>query len=95
MPRKLVVNLSFRQVPSQRQRRFKLRYRRDRTCFEAMEGCAENERFTVRPVFTGPVVVAVRFGHLYEGDKDKRIVEGLVWQSILTQLRHQLIAMDP
>jgi len=94
--RKLVVNMSFRQVPSQRQRSFKLRQRRDRTFFEAMEGCAEHERLTVRPVFTySPPVLAVRFGHLYEGDKDKRVVEGLVWQSILTKLPHQLIAMDP
>ncbi len=94
--RKLVVNMSFRQVPCQRQRSFKLRQRRDRTFFEAMEGCAEHERLTVRPVFTySPPVLAVRFGHLYEGDKDKRLVKGLVWQSILTQLPHQLIGMDP
>ena len=88
--------MSFRQVPSQRQHSFKLRQRRDRTFFEAMEGCAENERLTVRPVFTySPPVVAVRFGHLYKGDEDKHVVEGLVWKSILTQLPHQLIAMDP
>ena len=88
--------MSFRQVPSQRQRSFKLRQRRDRTFFEAMEGCAEHERLTVRPVFTySPPVVAVRFGHLYEGNKSQRDVEGLVWMSILTQLPHQLIAMDP
>jgi len=88
--------MSFRQVPSQRQRSFKLRQRRDRTFFEAMEGCAEHERLTVRPVFTySPPVVAVRFGHLYEGSKSQRDVEGLVWMSILTQLPHQLIAMDP
>ncbi|DBA89964.1 TPA: hypothetical protein ACH3X2_004384 [Trebouxia sp. C0005] len=61
-----------------------------------MEGCAEYERLTVRPLFTySPPVVAVRFGHLYKGDASQRDVEGLVWQSILTQLPHQLIAMDP
>ena len=88
--------MSFRQVPSQRQHSFKLCQRRDRTFFEAMEGCAENERLTVRPVFTySPPVVAVRFGHLYKGDEDKHVVEGLVWTSILTQLPHQLIAIDP
>ncbi len=55
--------MSFRQVPSQRQRGFKLRQRSDRTFSEAMEGCAEHERLTVRPVFTyRPLVVAVRYG---------------------------------
>jgi len=84
--------MSFGQVPSQSQRSFKFRQRRDRTFFEAMEGCAENERLTVRPVFTNsPPVPAVRFGHLYKGDEDNRVV----WKSILTQLPHQLIAMDP
>ncbi|DBA69887.1 TPA: hypothetical protein ACH3X2_012387 [Trebouxia sp. C0005] len=61
-----------------------------------MEGCADFERLTVRPLFTySPPVVAVRFGHLYKGDASQRDVEGLVWQSILTQLSHLLIAMDP
>ena len=90
--------MSFRQVPSRRQRSFKLRQRRDRTFFEAMEGCAEHERLTVRPEFTySPPVVAVRFGHLYKGnaDLDQRDIESLVWKSIVTQLPRQLIAMDP
>ncbi|DBA72827.1 TPA: hypothetical protein ACH3X2_010212 [Trebouxia sp. C0005] len=88
--------MPFQQVSSRRRRSFKLRQRRDRTFFEAMEGCAEYERLTVRPLFTySPPVVAVRFGHLYKGDASQRDVEGLVWQSILTQLPHQLIAMDP
>ena len=88
--------MSFRQVSSRRQRSFKLRQRRDRTLFEAMEGCAEHERLTVRPEFTySPPVVAVRFGHLYEGCTDQRGIEGLVWKSIITQLPRQLIAMDP
>ena len=61
-----------------------------------MEGCAEHERLTIRPMFTySPPVVAVRFGHLYKGNTDQRDVEGLVWQSIVTQLPRQLIAMDP
>ncbi|DBA86843.1 TPA: hypothetical protein ACH3X2_005371 [Trebouxia sp. C0005] len=88
--------MPFQQVSSRRQRSFKLRQRRDRIFFEAMEGCADFERLTVRPLFTySPPVVAVRFGHLYKGDASQRDVEGLVWQSILTQLPHQLIAMDP
>ena len=88
--------MSFRQVPSRRQRSFKLRQRRDRTFFEAMEGCAEHERLTVRPMFTySPPVVAVSFGHLYKGSADQRGIEGLVWKSIVTQLPRQLIAMDP
>ena len=66
--RKLIVNMSFRQVPSQRQRSFQLRQRRDRTFFEAMVGCAEHERLSVHPIFThSPPVVAARFGHLYKG----------------------------
>ena len=88
--------MSSRQVPSRRQRSFKLRQRRDRTFFEAMEGCAEQERLTVRPMFTySPPVVAVCFGHLYKGSSDQRGVESLVWKSIVTQLPRQLIAMDP
>ena len=88
--------MSFRQVPSRRQRSFKLRQRRGRTFFEAMEGCAEHERLTVRPMFTySPPVVAVSFGHLYKGSADQRGIEGLVWKSIVTQLPRQLIAMDP
>jgi hypothetical protein len=88
--------MSLRQGPSQRQRSFKLRQRRDRTFFKAMERCAENERLTVRPVLTySPPVVAIRFGHLYKGENDQRVVEGLVWKSILTQQPHQLIALDP
>ena len=88
--------MSFRQVPSQRQRGFKLRQHRDRTFFEAMEGCAEHERLTVRSKYTySPPVVAVRFGHLYKDGTDRRGIEGLVWQSIVTQLPGQLIAMDP
>ena len=88
--------MSFRQVPSRRQRSFQLRQRRDRTFFEALEGCAENERLTVRPVFTySPPVVAVRFGHLYQGSTDQRGIESLVWKSIVTQLPRQLVAMDP
>ena len=89
--------MSFRQVPSRRQRSFKLRQRRDRTFFEAMEGCAEHERLTVRPEFTySSPVVAVRFGHLYKGNAnlDQRDIESLVWKSIVTQLPRQLIAMD-
>ena len=79
--------MSFRQVPSQRQRGFKLRQHRDRTFFEAMEGCAEHERLTVRSKYTySPPVVAVRFGHLYKDGTDRRGIEGLVWQSIVTQL---------
>ena len=94
--RKLVINMSFRQVPSRRQRSFQLRQRRDRTFFEALEGCAEKERLTVRPVFTySPPVVAVRFGHLYQGSTDQRGIESLVWKSIVTQLPRQLVAMDP
>ena len=96
--RKLVVNMSFRQVRSRRQRSFKLRQRRDRTFFEAMEGCAEHGRLIVRPEFTySPPVVAVCFGHLYKGntDLDQRDIESLVWKSIVTQLPRQLIAMDP
>ena len=88
--------MSFRQVPSRRQRSFQLRQRRDRTFFEALEGCAEKERLTVRPVFTySPPVVAVRFGHLYQGSTDQRGIESLVWKSIVTQLPRQLVAMDP
>ena len=88
--------MSFRQVPSRRQRSFKLRQRKDRTFFEAMEGCAEHERLTVRPTFTySPLVVAVSFGHLYKGSADQRGIEGLVSKSIVTQLPRQLIAMDP
>ena len=95
-PYSMVVNMSLRQGPSQRQRSFKLRQRRERTFFEATERCAENQRLTVRPVFTySPPVVAVCFGHLYKGEQDQRAVEGLVWKSILAQLPHQLIAMDP
>ena len=95
MSRKLVINMSFRQVPSRRQRSFQLRQRRDRTFFEALEGCAEKERLTVRPVFTySPPVVAVRFGHLYQGSTDQRGIESLVWKSIVTQLPRQLVAMD-
>ena len=61
-----------------------------------MEGCAEHERLTVRPMFTySPPVVAVSFGHLYKGSADQRGIEGLVWKSIVTQLPRQLIAMDP
>ena len=90
---KAIVLMSFRQVPSRRQRSFKLRQRRDRTFFE---GCAEHERLTVRPMFTySPPVVAVRFGHLYKGSTDQRGIEGLVWKSIVTQLPRQPIAMDP
>ena len=37
----------------------------------------------------------VRFGHLYKDGTDRRGIEGLVWQSIVTQLPSQLIAMDP
>lgn len=96
MTRKLVVNMSSRQVPSRRQRSFKLRQRRDRTFFEAMEDCAKHERLTVRPVFTySPPVVAVCFGHLYKGSTDQRDIESLVWKSLVTQLPRQLIAMDP
>ena len=88
--------MSSRQVPSRRQRSFKLRQRRDRTFFEAMEGCAQHERLTVRPMFTySPPVVAVCFGHLYKDGTDQRGIESLVWKSIVTQLPRQLIAMDP
>ena len=94
--KKKKTNMSFRQVPSRRQRSFQLRQRRDRTFFEALEGCAEKERLTVRPVFTySPPVVAVRFGHLYQGSTDQRGIESLVWKSIVTQLPRQLVAMDP
>ena len=41
------------------------------------------------------VVVAVRFGHLYQGSTDQRGIGSLVWKSIVTQLPRQLIAMDP
>ena len=61
-----------------------------------MEGCTEHERLTVPPMFTySPPVVTVRFGHLYKGNTNQRDVQGLVWQSIVTQLPHQLVAMDP
>ena len=42
-----------------------------------------------------PPVVAVRFGHLYQGSTDQRGIESLVWKSIVTQLPRQLVAMDP
>lgn len=88
--------MSYRQVSSRRQRSLRLRQRRDRTFFEALEGCASNQRLGVRPKFTySPPVVAVRFGHLYEDGADKQAIESLVWRSIITQLPHQLIAMDP
>ncbi len=93
---KLVVNMSFRQASSRRQRRSRLRQRRDRTFFEALEGCADRDRLTVRPRFTySPPVVAVCFGHLYQDGTDQRGIESLVWQAIFTQLPVQLIAMDP
>ena len=47
------------------------------------------------PCCHSPPVVAVRFGHLYKDGTDRRGIEGLVWQSIVTQLPGQLIAMDP
>ena len=88
--------MSFRQVSSRRQRSLGLRQRRDRTFFEALEGCASNQRLGVRPKFTySPPVVAVRFGHLYKDGTDKQAIEGLVWRAIITQLPRQLIAMDP
>lgn len=88
--------MSSRQVSSRRQRSLRLRQRRDRTFFEALEGCASNQRLGVRPKFTySPPVLAVRFGHLYKDETDKQTVESLVWRAIITQLPHQLIAMDP
>ena len=88
--------MSFRQVSSRRQRSLGLRQRRDRTFFEALEGCASNQRLGVRPKFTySPPVVAVRFGHLYKDGTDKQAVESLVWRAIITQLPLQLVAMDP
>ena len=88
--------MSFRQVSSRRQRSLGLRQRRDRTFFEALEGCASNQRLGVRPKFTySPPVVAVRFGHLYKDGTDKQAIESLVWRAIITQLPRQLIAMDP
>ena len=47
------------------------------------------------PCCHSPPVVAVRFGHLYKDGTDRRGIEGFVWQSIVTQLPGQLIAMDP
>ena len=88
--------MSFRQVSSRRQRSLGLRQRRDRTFFEALEGCVSNQRLGVRPKFTySPPVVAVRFGHLYKDGTDKQAIESLVWRAIITQLPRQLIAMDP
>ena len=88
--------MSFGQASSRRQRSLRLRQRRDRTFFEALESCAGNQRLGVRPRFTySPPVVAVCFGHLYKDGTDKQGVESLVWRAILTQLPHQLIAMDP
>lgn len=88
--------MSFGQVSSRRQRSLGLRQRRDRTFFEALEGCASNQRLGVRPKFTySPPVVAVRFGHLYKEGTDKQAIESIVWRAIITQLPHQLIAMDP
>ena len=90
--------MSFRQVPSRRQHgsSFRLRKRRDRVFFEALEGCADRERLVVRPKFTySPPVVAVRFGHLYADGLDRQIVESLVWEAILALYPDQLVAMDP
>ncbi|KAL3136564.1 hypothetical protein ABBQ38_005810 [Trebouxia sp. C0009 RCD-2024] len=42
-----------------------------------------------------PPVVAVRFGHLYVDGTDKQAIKSLVWRAIITQLPHQLVAMDP
>ena len=90
--------MSSRQVPSRRQRgsSFRLRKRRDRLFFEALEGCADRERLVVRPKFTySPPVVAARFGHLYADGLDKHSVESMVWEAVLALYPDQLVAMDP
>lgn len=90
--------MSFRQghFRPQRGSSSRLRKRRDRAFFEALESCASNERLQVRPLFTfSPPVVAVRFGHLYKEGADRQMIESLVWRAVMSKYPHQLVAMDP